>query len=1036
MRSRVLLCHLCDFLLNIVNSRKNVFSAIRNVVSGSRLRRLSIANQLTLILCCVLPVLWTFIIVELQSHKQQTFVEARKDTSNLARVLAMEVQASVHAIDLVILDLRDHWLEAPHQFSSAVANRRRNVGNDVVFQIAVIDRNGLLAYSSNDATAGKIDLSDREHFRVHRNPGIDELFISSPILGRVSKRWTIQLTRPILDKTGTFAGVIVLSVAPEFFMRFSSHVDLDKGSTVIIARSSGELLARTPEPRGGLQQTLKDVPFLHAAAGASGNFRKVSQLDGIEREVSWQALHRYALVIAVTQPIETIQAPYLHQKRVYLVIGTVLSILCCMTGWIFLRGLHQRALAHTKLTESEFRWKYALEGAGEGVWEWNKQTHSTFYSTKCKAMLGYADGEMPNRFNAWRKLLHPEDASAVALAFTDYITEKAKIFSCEIRLRSKDGSWKWVLSRGMAVEWSAEGRPMRMIGTNADITSRKRHEDAMQLALLVYENINEGMLVTDASNTIVAVNRAVCELTGYAQEELVGAPSAVLKSDHHASDFYVAVIAAINATGHWEGQIQVRRKSGDSYAEWVTVNTIFDHMGTVHRRVALFSNLAKKKEYEEIIWQQANSDPLTGLLNRRIFSERLEQEICSADGAGTTMALMFLDLDNFKEVNDTLGHSFGDLLLKEAAKRITGCIRTTDSVARLGGDEFTIILSDIDDADTVSRVADTLLQALAEPFHLDDETAFVGASMGITLYPQDADTSEALLRNADQAMYSAKKAGRSRFHFFTPSLQEQAQNRRRLANDLRNAVARQEFTVVYQPIVHLASGVVCKAEALIRWHHPLRGTVSPAHFIPIAEQTGIIDDISGWLFEKVTSDLVHIRAEYEPAFQISVNASPVQFRKKGVLPHAWLAGLREKGLPGSGIAVEITEGLLLEASSEVASILGKMRAAGMQISIDDFGTGYSSLSYIKKFAADYIKIDQSFIRNLTDGSEDMAICKAIILMAQTLGIKVIAEGIETDTQRSLLSAAGCDYGQGYLFARPLPLQEFNDALQKNISTRW
>ena len=440
-------------------------------------------------------------------------------------------------------------------------------------------------------------------------------------------------------------------------------------------------------------------------------------------------------------------------------------------------------------------------------------------------------------------------------------------------------------------------------------------------------------------------------------------------------------------------------------------------------------DITGRKKSEELIWNQANYDALTGLPNRRMFHDRLAQEIKKAHRAGLKMALLFIDLDKFKEVNDTLGHSMGDLLLQEATRRISDCVRETDTVARLGGDEFIIILSELGDAGNIERVAESVRQSLAKPFRLEEEITYISASIGITLYPDDATEMEDLLRNADQAMYAAKNAGRNRFSYFTQSMQQAAQTRLRLANDLRGALIAGQFRIHYQPIVELATGRINKAEALIRWQHPERGMVSPAQFIPLAEETGMIVEIGDWVFKESARQLKHWMALCNTELQVSVNMSPVQFSNPVCACEAWLIYLQELGLSAQSLAIEITEGLLLNAESSVTDKLLGFHNAGIQVAIDDFGTGYSSLSYLKKFNIDYLKIDQSFVRDLANDPNDMAISEAIIVMAHKLGLKVIAEGVETEAQRALLTQAGCDYAQGYLFSRPLPADEFKELLK-------
>jgi diguanylate cyclase (GGDEF)-like protein/PAS domain S-box-containing protein len=481
---------------------------------------------------------------------------------------------------------------------------------------------------------------------------------------------------------------------------------------------------------------------------------------------------------------------------------------------------------------------------------------------------------------------------------------------------------------------------------------------------------------------------------------------------------------ALSDSDRFETEFRVIRPDGTVRMIKADALIIRGEDGTPIRMTGLNKDITESKKTEEKVLHLAHYDVLTDLPNRTLFTDRLQQTIAKAKREKTHMALMFLDLDRFKEVNDSLGHDMGDVLLKEAAHRLVSCLRETDTVARLGGDEFTIILGELNDPDNVEHVAQNILQKLSEPFKLGEDTAYVSASIGITLYPEDAKTIDELLKNADQAMYLAKNTGRNRFSYFTPSMQEAAQMRMRIATDLHGALDDNQFRVYYQPIVELATGTIDKAEALIRWQHPQRGLVSPAEFIPIAEDTGMIVEIGNWVFQEAARQAKSWRKQYRTNFQVSVNKSPVQFRNEMVTHTSWYEFLKQLGLSGRSIVVEITEGLLMDAGSTVTDKLLEFRDAGMQVALDDFGTGYSSLSYLKKFHIDYLKIDQSFTRNLAFGSEDMALCEAIIVMAHKLGLKVIAEGVETEEQRDLLAGAGCDYGQGYLFSMPLPAREF------------
>jgi diguanylate cyclase (GGDEF)-like protein/PAS domain S-box-containing protein len=561
-----------------------------------------------------------------------------------------------------------------------------------------------------------------------------------------------------------------------------------------------------------------------------------------------------------------------------------------------------------------------------------------------------------------------------------------------------------------------------------DITERKAAEASLSLAAMVYRNSSEAMVVSDASGNIIDCNRAFSAITGYTADEVLGKNPRIWSSGRHDKAFFKEMWGSLAATGMWQGEIWNKRKNGEIYPEWLTLNAIQGEHGEPMRYVALFSDLTEKRRSEELIWTQVNYDALTGLPNRHMCQDRLMVEVAGAETLHSNFYLLIIDLDHFAEVNDTLGHFVGDGLLLEAARRIGQCVGDGDLVCRFGGDEFAVLLRLDADAQRVASVAAAITSALAESYLVGDETIYLSASTGISHYPGDALTVADLLKSAEQAMADAKQGGRNCFRHFSASMRERALTRQALASDLRGALDGGQFEVYYQPIVELATREVHKAEALLRWHHPQRGMVSPADFIPIAEELGLINDIGDWVFRQSATCAKQWGERSGFPFQISVNKSPVQFMAQSQGTD-WVAYLDELGLPGEHITVEITEGLLLNAGSGVSELLDRYRAAGMCISIDDFGTGYSALSYLKKFHLDFLKIDQSFVRDMEHNPSDRAIVEAIIVMAHKLGFKVIAEGIETEGQRDLLLAAGCDLGQGYLFSRPVPARQF-EALVK------
>ncbi|MCM2339857.1 EAL domain-containing protein [Rhodoferax sp.] len=607
----------------------------------------------------------------------------------------------------------------------------------------------------------------------------------------------------------------------------------------------------------------------------------------------------------------------------------------------------------------------------------------------------------------------------------------------EIEMLTLKGRRIWLHSRGTTT-WEND-RPVKRTAIVQDITRRKQTEMALRDSearwKLALESVGDGVWDLQVQSGEQYLSPNLLRMYGYDDGEL---QSSVAELDAlvHPEDLgrlqldRQAHLDGITLT--YSNEHRVLCKDGNW--KWVHSRGMVisrDAQGRALRMLGTHADITERKTADALVWQQAHFDALTGLPNRRLMRERLIQEIKKCRRSGHKLALLFIDLDHFKEVNDTLGHDRGDELLVEAAQRIQRCLRETDTVARMGGDEFTVIITGMADEANLQSILPKLLNTLSASFQLGLDQVFVSASMGVTVYPTDTLEVDDLLKNADQALYVAKAAGRNRFSFFTPALQEAAMQRAQLTHDLRAALPAQEFRVVYQPIVTLATGKIHKAEALIRWQHPKRGLISPAEFIPVAESSGLIVELGEWIFAQAAAQVKNWRAELHPEFQVSVNKSPLQFENPNPNHIPWIDQLRVLGLPGESVVVEITEGLLLSTSNGVVEQLLKLRDEGINVSLDDFGTGYSSLSYLQKFDIDFIKIDQSFVRHLKAGTTDLVLCQAIIAMAHALGMKVIAEGVETAEQRDLLKAAGCDYAQGYFYSRPVNPAEFEAMVQRS-----
>lgn len=556
-----------------------------------------------------------------------------------------------------------------------------------------------------------------------------------------------------------------------------------------------------------------------------------------------------------------------------------------------------------------------------------------------------------------------------------------------------------------------------------EIREHKLAQEGLIIAGLVYNTTSEGMVLTDKDNRIIAVNPAFTHLTGYSFEEVKGKDPKILNSNLQDDTFYQSMWHSLETTGAWSGEIWNRKKNGEAYAEHLTINTIYDEQGKVHQRVALFSDITQKKKTDEIIWQQANYDSLTNLPNRRLFQDRLKQAIKKAKRDDSLLTLFFIDLDHFKEINDTKGHDVGDWLLVEASKRLVQCVREIDTVARLGGDEFTIIFEALTDKSQIERIAKTICKTMEKPFVFGGEPLYISTSIGITFFPDDADDVTDLIKNADQAMYLSKEQGRNQYNYFVAKMQEEAQSRLSMTNDLHTALVENQFKIHFQPIIDMNTGIINKAEALLRWEHPKLGLIFPEEFIPLAEETGLIVEIGDWLFSECLKQTEEWKARFNRLIKICVNVSAVQF-VSGNKSTQWIAILKEMNVSGQNIIIELNENFLLHATDSIMEQLKELKSVGIQFAIDDFGTGYTTLSCFKKIEIDYLKIHQSFIQNLSKDSIDLTLSKAIIVMAHKLNYEVIAGGVETVRQKQLLLDANCEKGQGFLFSKALPSEKF------------
>ena len=594
--------------------------------------------------------------------------------------------------------------------------------------------------------------------------------------------------------------------------------------------------------------------------------------------------------------------------------------------------------------------------------------------------------------------------------------------------------------RGTETVWRI-GRPLELRTTQLydqqrihtlcvfrDLSKRENMMKIMRMATAVLHHQEEGFFLTDPKGLIQYVNPAFTRITGYQPEEVIGHNPKVLQSGWHCSDFYKNMWQSITTEGHWEGEVWNKRKDGEIFPQYLHIRTIRNETGEIDQYCALFSDISKHKQNQERIHHQTYHDALTGLPNRLLFMDRLSLSIQTAQRLDMRIAVMFIDLDRFKLINDTLGHQQGDELLKEVAKRLYAIVGEQDMVSRMGGDEFTVILQDIEQIQDAAKVAEQILQSFADtPFHLLGQEYFLSPSIGISIYPEDGTEIEELMKNADTAMYRAKEHSNN-YQLYTSTMNAQAQLRLALENDMRKALEREEFVVYYQPKVHIASGRVIGMEALVRWQHPTRGLVPPIEFIPLAEETGLIEPLGEWVLRSACEQTQEwMKSGFAP-LRLSVNLSARQFQQHN-LPAVVDGILKETRLPAQYLELEITESITMHDVNQAIATMHDLKQLGVHISIDDFGTGYSSLNYLRMFPIQTLKIDKSFVHDISDDPDDAAIAASIIAMAHSLKLNVIAEGVETEQQLDFLRERNCDEMQGYLFSGPVPASDFEKLLK-------
>ena len=698
---------------------------------------------------------------------------------------------------------------------------------------------------------------------------------------------------------------------------------------------------------------------------------------------------------------------------------------CMMASFV---DITERNRSQSELRRSQELLNEAQRLGQLGSWELNLISGELRWSDEVYRIFELDPKLFTPTYENFLNVIHPDDRDRVNRAYTQSLANR-QAYDIEHRLRMTDGRIKWVREH-CSSDFDEAGKPVRSVGAVQDITEQKLNEDQLRVASIAFET-HEGIMITDPDDRIIRVNKAFESITGYSADEVIGHTPHMLSSGKHDQAFYDAMWRRITGTGQWEGEIWDKRKNGDIYPKWLTVTTVRD-ADRVSHHVGVFSDISQRKLAEEEIYSLAYYDTLTKLPNRRLLQDRFGLALAASERNGSYGVVLFLDLDKFKTLNDTLGHGYGDLLLIEVAARIRACVREIDTVARMGGDEFVVLIEELDaDAEAASQkaahIAEKIRSSLTQPYFLEGHEQHSSPSIGVCLYRGRAESVDSLLKHADMAMYQAKASGRNTVCFFDPVMQLAVEGHVALEADLRRAISLQQLHLYYQVQLdndHRPLG----AEALLRWIHPTRGMVSPAQFIPLAEESMLILEIGSWVLESACRQLKlwgqHARTR---DLTLAINVSAQQFATPDFVGQV-TAMLRKYRVDPARLKLELTESMVLDDVQSAAEIMHALKGLGVGLSMDDFGTGYSSLSYLKLLPLDQLKIDQSFVRDITSDPNDAVLVQTIIDMAKNFRLNVIAEGVETEGQLAFLKQHGCMAYQGYLFSKPVPIEEFEALL--------
>jgi diguanylate cyclase (GGDEF)-like protein/PAS domain S-box-containing protein len=993
----------------------------------------------------VMAVIFTWLLSD-QYHQD---IEAGHERNDTRADLVAEWVNSTFALSEHALQDIAQLLEPPmpprlseYQNLEQLLIKRRD-SLPLVNNIAVVDEQGKVLVSSNDDHPPGFDVSGMPFFRVFQQNAKLDHYVTPLVWLEDENDSVLFHVRRLRGLQGHFDGLVVVRIDPQLFASTLQRLSMRQGESMAIMDSNGKLLARRPdadalgmEVQLGMEVNNAEVTRFLASGETTQAVRMVSPVDGEERLYWMQHLDSLPFAVVVGDGIDELLAAWWQRLIILGLIAAAMAVMGIFVVRHYLKRLQLSQQLHKRVQEREearsqaqmreARLEALVSSIQDMIFVFDEYGRFTYIHALDDDHLLYPREEVIGRH--YSEVLPQEVVQALTGTFY------------RVQHKRETQELEYALTIGGRVRYfhailsplaDATGMFNGVLAAVRDVTQTKINEAELRIAATAFKT-HLGMIITDACGRILKVNDTFTQITGYNEHEVLGKNPRIFSSGRHDSEFYRKMWSQVANTGSWEGEIWNRRKNGQVFPEWLTISAVHDEQGGLTHYVATLNDITESKAAEQKIHQLAFYDPLTGLANRRLFIDRMDAALKDSERHAQHGVLLFIDLDNFKQVNDTLGHYAGDQLLQNMARELAEVLRDSDTLARLGGDEFAVLIHALDrDVEQAARLAEgialKLLTAIRRPINVNNETVLVTVSIGITLLDDSVNSVDDYLQQADMALFQAKEAGRDTLSFFDPNMQAALVSRARLEKDLRQALSHDEWRLLYQPQVDLHDQLT-GVEALLRWQHPERGMVSPGDFIPILESTRLINDVGFWVLETACNQLVEWQRHPETAhLTVAVNISPIQFREDNFVPKV-KAMLRRTGAPANKLKLEVTETLFVEAQEETRRKMEYLRAQGLYFSLDDFGTGYSSLAYLAQLPLDQLKIDQSFVFKVLESPANAAIVESTIALAKSLGLSVIAEGVESRTHKNWLARHGCYAFQGYLFGRPMAVKEIEAML--------